>query len=317
MEPAYPYDIAHFLSEDVHGKNREHDNLLHASSHLTCPLRHALLAVAGAPRRESDLTTDLRLATGTFWHLRMGKAHVKRGAAVMLEVNLTPWLPPGWSGTADAIAWSPEHQAFVLADLKTVMGDAARWKGIYGADEHHVWQVSLYWWALRKMGLPLVKECDILYLPITKAASENLAEPVWVTVEPLPGDVLAPVLRERTEAREAYLRVLAEQAIPFGEEPDYCLDYLNTVAPPPEREQKLVWLKDYRRWDVRLVPGFAMRYCDYDEPYCTCHTYPGAEKIGDWRVDDAGQLVYSVREGYEDVAPTVKPDESEVRKRGR
>ena len=66
----------------------------------------------------------------------------------MAEVNLTPWMPTGWSGTADWLFWHPEYEGFVLGDLKTSKGEAIKWKERDGMSEEHLWQLSAYWHAL-------------------------------------------------------------------------------------------------------------------------------------------------------------------------
>jgi len=45
----------------------------------------------------------------------------------MEEVNLTAWMPEGWSGTADYVFYNAEARGFVLGDLKTIKGDGITW----------------------------------------------------------------------------------------------------------------------------------------------------------------------------------------------
>jgi hypothetical protein len=42
-----PFDLSEIVAEELAKGRRDNDGLLHASSHLVGPLRHAQLAVAG------------------------------------------------------------------------------------------------------------------------------------------------------------------------------------------------------------------------------------------------------------------------------
>lgn len=65
--------------------------------------------------------------TGTMWHQWAHESLVAAGQPFMQEVRLDPWMPEGWSGTADWIFYVPERWAFKLRDMKTIKGDGLAW----------------------------------------------------------------------------------------------------------------------------------------------------------------------------------------------
>ena len=292
-----------------------------------------MLNFVGAPKIERSMTEDIRTRTGWFWHDHLGKLLVEAGVPVMREVNLTPWMPELWSGTADWLFWSPRYQAFVLGDLKTTKGEAIKYRNREGMSADHWWQLSAYWYACVKMGLPMVKGFGILYLPMNTKLGEDV-EPTIMEADPVPEDELTARMDEVKAAVIAY-----EDSIPHtGPVREFGKAYIeargpelyltDALAPPMDRVQKLFWKPADKVWEVKLVPHWLADFCPYPNELCDC-SEQGTTKIGTWywgteasegfvRPQDgtSGKLFYHNRKGY-DILPEVMPDEKEVKRRGK
>ena len=316
-----PVNLADVIHDALKESRRKPDGLLHASSDLMGSLRHAQLAIAGAPKVESEITSDVRLMTGTMWHNFVHEALVKKGVPFMQEVKLAPYLPEGWSGTADWVFWSDEYKAFVLGDLKTIKGEGLRWIEKGGAKDEHLWQLSAYWYALEKMGIPLVKGFGILYLPMNDTTDKDeLIEPTVMECDPIPWDALNDRMSSRWELTHRYITSLGDSSeerwaeIAPLQTPDNPRPYpfwiTEALAPEMEREQKLDWNGKQNVWDLKLTPHWSTAYCPYPSELCAC-SEQSINKIGHYTL--AGE--YAPREGYETIAPLTFPAASEVEKR--
>lgn len=294
-----PIDLTEFIGQELEQERRENDGLLHASSHLIGPLRHAQLEAVAAPKKPRDLLSEIRMKTGTMWHSWLADQLRSQGIPAMMEVNLTPWMPVGWGGTADLVIWNPQIKAFVLADLKTTKGESMRYIERDGAKEEHQHQVSLYWHALKKMGLPLAKQVAVFYLPLNQTRAGDV-EPVLIDFAPLPAAKVHGIARERHKRVERYRTSLPKpNPRPLLPE-EYVTDELE---PGPEREQRLYYDRNTETWDLKLVAPWYAAYCEFGE-LCSCHEIAGTTKIGTYDVD--GKTYYP-RKGYESVEPLVAP----------
>jgi hypothetical protein len=287
-------DILNILKEGLEGDRREKDNLLHCSSHLTAPLRHVQLEMAGAPTVGESLASTVRMKTGTLWHTWFADSLRAKGVPGMFEVKLDQWLPEGWTGTADWIIWDNEYQAFRLMDLKTTKGGGIPWIHRDGAKEDHLWQLSAYWHALAKMGIPLVEEFGVFYLPMDDVGND----PTYQPCNPLPLDTLLDTMFGRLYDVKQYLNSIR---IIYSPHEGYLLT--DALAEPPERVQSLVKISG----DVLLKPHWKSLYCPFSEELCPCRTYPKQEKIGHWVTWPDDKVTYVPRKGYEDIEPKVKP----------
>lgn len=322
-----PVDLTGVLHKALRASVRPSDGLLHASSDLVGSLRHSMLHAAGAPRIESELISDVVLQTGTFWHRFFGEALVKEGIPFMQEVNVTPWLPEGWAGTADWIFWHPKHEAFALGDLKTTKGESFRFLRDEGAKLEHMWQLSAYWYALEKMGLPLIKGVAVYYLPKNNTSDKaERVEPILHEFEPLPFQEVLDVMESRWAATKEYLESLDYLDDPRWENPEMYITktvqespifyVTEQLAEPQDRVQKLWWDGKAGVWNVKLVPHWSAAYCPYASDLCDC-SEQGTEKIGHYSPDinATNWVEYTPRKGYEDIKPELVPDGKEVNKR--
>lgn len=279
-----PLDITGALRNALAGDAREPDHKLHASSHLTAPLRHVQLELSGAAEKPRSIADEITLMTGTQWHSYLNRLLFDLRLPVMMEVKLDAYMPEGWSGTADWIIWNPEYQAFLLSDLKTIRGAGLPWIISGGAKEAHMFQLSAYFWALKRMGLPLVDQFTILYLP----------------KDAVPGKDVQPTLVECKPIDEAL--ILAHMANRKNEV-DLYLAGMEALAPVPPREAKRIWNAKAKTLDLVLKPHWSSMYCRFID--CGC-SEQSQEKIGHF-VLDGSEITYFPRKGYERPEDLVTP----------
>jgi len=300
-----PFDLTEIVHEELQRQRRANDYLAHASSHLKGSLRHAQLDVAGAPKRTNPLLSEIILMTGTLWHEWIHDTLRRLGVPYMAEVNMTPWLPPGWAGTADALIWSPEHKAFVLCDFKTSKGESMRYIRTGGAKEEHIAQVSLYWHAAKKMGIPLVKEAHIWYMPKNDTRSKDeIIEPITATFAPLPAKQLHDEAKKRWGRISDYTISLGGEPGQPTPKPDRPLKgwLTDELEPVQKRTQRVYFDRATGTHEVKLVPHWSAAFCPFPNELCDCSTQ-GTNKIGFWDIDGE----YVPRRGYEHIAPEVEP----------
>lgn len=247
------------------------------------------------------MLSEITLYTGTMWHEWLHSSLRRLGIPYMAEVNLTPWMPAGWGGTADAVVWNPDLKAFVLVDFKTQKGEGMRYILRDGAKEDHRRQTSLYWHALKKMGIPLAKVIGVFYLPKNDTRSKDeVIEPVLVDFDPIPARVLHTEAKRRTTRTNEYLASLPKP----NPRPLHADEFITeALEPGPEREQRIFFDRATETWDVKLVAPWYAAYCDFGD-LCTCGDITGQTKIGMFDVDG---VTYIPRKGYEEITPVVSP----------
>lgn len=307
MDSVLPFDLTEIIGAELAEGRRPNDGLLHASSHLVGSLRHAQLDVVGAPRVESEIVSNVRMWTGTMWHRFIQETLVKAGIPFMQEVNLTPWMPKGWGGTADLLVWVPNggkdgRGGFVLRDIKTTKGEAIKFRVNDGPSEEHIWQISSYYHAAVRMGLPMIRECGIYYLPMNDTRDKNDdVQPVELTFEPLPW----PNVREQMEFRNARAeeyKASFDKYVGGRDAPDRLEGYLRPeLEPVQERILKAYYSKRDNKWELKLAPHWSAAYCPFPDVLCDCSDQ-GFTKVGEW--DTAGNWI--PRSGY-DVTPPPYP----------
>lgn len=236
---------------------------------------------------------------------------LRAGVHVEQEIDVTPGLPEGWSGTADGLFWDSERKGFLLRDYKTIKGEGMRWVLKDGAKEEHLWQGSAYWHGLYVMGYPLVNEFEIFYLPQNDTAErDELIEPVTIACTPLPVELVFGLMAERWQACQVYLKDLSTYT--GGRmKPDKLDGFLRgTLAPEQPRVQKVYWNAKQKVFDVKLVPHWSAQFCPYPEELCGCST-AGTNKIGHYTLEGK----YEPRKDYEEEIPMVEPTKADYKKR--
>ena len=293
-----PIDLNEVIEEELTRQRRDPDGLLHASSHLVAPLRHVQLDLAGAPQKPRPVIDEIVLMTGTMWHEWIANTLRKLGLPYMAEVNITPWLPKGWGGTADIVMWNPDYEAFVLVDVKTTKGESLRWRIERGASEEHRWQTSVYWHALRKMGLPMSKRIGVLYLPKNATRKKDeVIEPTMIEFDPIPARQLGKEMTRRRKRVEEYRKTVPTDA----DELDFLTDKLEAV---PERVQRVYYDRSTGGHVLKLTPHWTAQFCPFPDELCNCRD-GGTTTVG--LFDEAGD--FHPRSGYEDIEPEVFPED--------
>lgn len=235
---------------------------------------------------------------GTLWHEWFHKVLEQTGIDFRYEINLNEYLPEGWGGTADWLFWHPSYEAWVLGDLKTVRGEGMFWLTKDGAKDSHIWQLSAYWHALARTGIPLVKGFGIMYWPMNDTNDTVDITPVVQDCLPIPEDELHSTMAAIRESVDNYRTVYAETG-----------EYLNpALSPMPEREQKVYWNKQQNVFDLKLVPVWYERFCEFDETLCPRSS---TTKIGHFTLGEE----YVPRKGYEDEVVTTTPSRADYNKR--
>ena len=305
------------LTEDIRPFN---DGKLHPSSDLVGSLRHSMLRAAGAPTIESKFTQNLTLWIGRQIHHMVGDSLEAKGVPVMREVSVEPWLPDGWTGTADLVFYDPAKDGWVLADVKGQKGESFRFLQQDGAKEEHIWQVSAYWWALYDMGLPMVDGFTMIYLPKNDTTDKwDRVEPMAIECDVLDQEVVWDVMTQRWEDTSEYLQSVYGHS---GEAPEHWIN--EYLAEPQERVQKMWWNGKQGVWDIKLAPHWSADYCPFPNELCDCSEQP-TNKIGHWQIEEipvahtpeikVHDVEYVPRKGYEDIEPQLKPTSQEVDKR--
>jgi hypothetical protein len=167
-------DFTALIRGGLAANRRDPDLKLHPSTHLDGNLRHAWLDVHGFKRQVNEFANDARLQSGTWWHEYI--QGLLYGQPAMHEVDLTPWLPRGWSGRADTLLYDPFTLSWHLFDYKTTdnVAKVADW-GIKGT---HAVQTASYAYGFTNMGLNVHHEAQVVYIPIS-----GVGEPLVCTVD--------------------------------------------------------------------------------------------------------------------------------------
>lgn len=301
--PLLPFDLGEIIHTELLKDRRPNDYKLHASSHIMGSLRHAQLDVAGAPKRTSVLLSEITLKTGTLWHEWLHDTLRRLGVGYMAEVNMTPWLPPGWAGTADAFIWRPDIKGFVLVDFKTTKGEALKFIRRDGAKPEHIAQASAYWHAAKKMGIPLARAIGVLYLPKNDTRSKDeLIEPILVDFEPLPAKQLHAEMRLRWGRVSEYVTSLGGKPGQEVRARPLAGWVTDALEPVQDLVQRIFLDRATGMRDVKLVPHWSAAYCPFPEELCDCSTQ-GTTKIGFYDTDGE----YFPRRGFEDIEPAALP----------
>lgn len=299
-----PLDLTSVIQEGLSKSKRAPDGLLHCSTDLCSPLRHVQLRAAGAPEKETDITVQIILETGTLWHKRIAQLLVDSGAPFMQEVSVTPWLPEGWAGTADWLFWHPDYSAFVLGDLKTIAGEgiAVVERGGIKYEHHH--QLSAYWHALVSAGFPMLDSLCVMYFPKNRAKNYD-TRPLVIEATPLSGEYMGELMVTRYAAVQDFLGAFRDSQDPNPGD-DYLWDAEALeglpIDAPQDRVLTLVWSRDH--YDVKLVPHWTAKFCPYEDDLCDCSSQ-GETKVGEYKRDEAepDHIGYYPRRGYTHIEP--------------
>lgn len=300
-------NLVTLLEEELFSDDYVSSGNLRVSSDLLGSLRHAQLRLAGAPSRPNNIAQQIRLETGTMWHTRMTNAIVKRGVPFMQEVNCSPFLPDGWGGRADWLVYDTEAGGFVLTDLKTIKAEGIRWIRSGGMKDEHLWQLSAYFHALVRAGIPMVNQVQCMYVPMGDTTDDQVIEPILALAVPVGQEEVWERMEQRAFLTKAYIESLAPDGVRLSASTVPESWITEFLAPVQERIQKTFWVGAAQQWDLKLVPHWSSMFCPYESDLCDC-SEAGVTKIGHYTLEG----VYVPRNGFADVAPTVVPSEADV-----
>lgn len=286
-------DIEQVIEEGMSEDNREPDGLLHCSSHIWLPLRFTQLEFAGNPMGQPELLDKVNMQTGTLWHKQveewLKKDKTKWWELVASEVDLTNYLPKGWTGTADWVFYDKEADHCILGDLKTIKPESVQW--LTGIKDEHLSQLSCYNAGLTKAGYTMAPEVFVFYLPKNKVWTHKVT-PQLLHSPPM------GILAIEQAMNNTYMRVQDYVTTSYG------------LASMPDPVYKYTWNKTMGVFDVKQHPDWREAYCcPFDENLCP---RTPVKKIGHWTLQRKWVTKYDEHKHRRHPKPT----EAEFRKRG-
>ncbi len=236
---------------------------------------------------------------------------VEKAYEVETEVDVSAGLPQGWTGSADIILTARSDNSRWLVDLKTVASIQ-----LYMADKQlervqqqsnkdnswpsvqYVWQISAYYWALKKMGQE-VDRVAILFWPVDtyydRAGRKHALSPRAVEI--------IPVSEEEVLDR---MKLVSSSIAEWQSAKESTGKTINFNLPEHlEPEQKLVpkpSAKNPERYEVHQKLDWRCRYCPFFA--ISCDPPFEDEHIGTYFFEN-GTWIY--REEIPGTKPLVRP----------
>lgn len=273
--------------------DREPDNLLHASKHIWWPLRFSQLEFAGHPMGKPEFLDRINMLTGTLHHKFIEEFLKKQKNVwyelVASEVDLTPYLPNGWTGTADWVFYDKEADHCILGDLKTIKPEAVQ--HLTGIKDDHLAQLSCYNYGLTKAGYTMAPELFVFYLPKNKVWTHDV-KPQQLSSVPIQNIHL---IMESIKDKVDYYVAKPEPM------------FLENM---PDPVYKYSYNKLMNVFDVKQYPDWREAYtCPFDEKLCP---RTSIRKVGHWNSSRKWVTKYAEHRNRKYPIPT----DAEFRKRG-
>lgn len=284
-------DIQQAIADGMSINEREPDGLLHASKHIWWPLRFSQLEFAGHPMGNPEFLDLVNMQTGTLWHKQveewLKKDKTRWWELVASEVDLTDYLPNGWTGTADWVFYDKEADHCILGDLKTIKPEAVQ--HLSGIKDDHLAQLSCYNFGLTKAGYTMAPELFVFYLPKNKIWTHDV-KPQQLSSPPI--DTIEIVMTTIKQRIDSYVG---------GSVP---------LASMPDPVYKYTYNKLMNVFDVKSYPDWRESYtCPFDEKLCP---RTPIKKVGHWNSDRKWVTKYTEHKHRKYPRPT----DVEFRKRG-
>jgi hypothetical protein len=200
----------------------------------------------------------------------------------------------------------------VLGDLKTIKPEGLTYIQTEGIKREHQHQASLYWYAIRDAGLPLVKGYVVYYLP-TQPIIGQVVEPLLQEGTPLDEGYLMGLAVGRRQLVDHYLQSLSWDPMIHLQPPDAQF-VTEMLAPTPEKELRLMWNKAVSKaggkerpgWELKRMPVWQTGFCPFPNELCDC-SEQRPDKIGHWLLDDDGIARFAFSRGKADEG--IKPED--------
>lgn len=284
-------DLTEVLLKGIEAEQRPDDGLLHCSSDSWAPLRFVQLKQVLPKSDRNDIGDLITLHTGTLWHKfleehvwKLEETKTWEWEVIDTEWDVTPYLPTGWTGTADLVlchkaSSDADLPCIFVGDMKTAKPESLQWLDGKPKDEH-LTQVSCYHAAVDKFyddeGYPrnMMPHIGVFYLPKGKTSRGETVQPVTLTAPAIKRDVIFRRLNNIRHAVEQYKAEVERTG-------NLLNDYL---APMPEPELKVEWDKTQYVWHVVQRPHWHETYLAPTDDPVLCPKTP-SQRIGRWTLD--------------------------------
>lgn len=233
----------------------------------------------------------INMQTGTLWHKQveqwLKKDKNRWWELVASEVDLTPYLPNGWTGTADWVFYDKEADHCILGDLKTIKPEAVQ--HLSGIKDDHLAQLSCYNYGLTKAGYTMAPELFVFYLPKNKIWTADV-KPQQLSSVPIENiDVIMYSIKKNV---------------------DGFVSGVTKLAPMPDPVYKHSYNKLMNVFDVKQYPDWREAYtCPFDETLCP---RTPIRKVGHWNSSRKWVTKYAEHKNRRYPVPS----DAEFRKRG-
>lgn len=286
--PDLEFEYAQAMNEG----DREPDGLLHASKHIWWPLRFSQLEFAGHPMGKSEFLDRVNMLSGTLHHSFieswLKKQKDRWWDLVASEVDLTDYLPTGWTGKCDWVFYDKEADHCILGDLKTIKPEAVQ--HLTGIKDDHLAQLSCYNYGLTKAGYTMAPELFVFYLPKNKIWTHDV-KPQQLSSVPIP-------------QIDAIMERIYKQVM------QYRKGDTSRLAGMPDPVYKYSWNKLMSVFDVKQYPDWRESYtCPFSEALCP---RTPIKKVGHWTLQRKWVTKYAEHRNRK----YPKPSEAELKKRG-
>lgn len=261
-------NLAGFFAERVMEDTKPYDNMLHPSTDLAgCEIATMHRHDPDVATLEKSQATMTRLLIGTLvhkWFEDQCQSGDWEGCEFRNEVDMTPGLPKGWTGTADVLIGQMgdgilSEPEWYLADLKTIAGSGLHFLDVSKPKFEQHMQASAYYHAAEAMGYKMAPELCILHIPVSAAQYKELQAPIEQWMKPLPRAQVFGEMKRRSRMLKNYLNFkgMAEDYEP-GE----------SIPQPMPKVAATQFNKKLQRTEHVEKPHWLVRFCDSGQ--CAC-----------------------------------------------
>lgn len=265
-------NIAGFFAERVMEDTKPYDGLLHPSTDLAgCEIATCHRHDPDIPTLEKSQASMTRLLIGTLvhkWIEEQMQSSDWEGVEFRNEVDMTPGLPKGWTGTADVLIGQMgdgvlNEPEWWLADFKTIAGSGLHFLDISKPKYEQHMQASAYYHAAEAMGYKMAPELCILHIPVSAAQYKELQPPIEQWMRPLPRAQVFGEMKRRSRMLKRYLEAKDgdTKIFPSDEWPH-----------PMPKVQATQFNKKLQRTEHVEKPHWLVRFCDSSQCACANQT---------------------------------------------
>ena len=268
--------------------NNWRQDKLHVSSDLQGCVKKACLEMSEISNDiDRDQYQDIRMKIGTGMHNFIGR-YLRENYDVQVEKEVTEGLPEGWMGTADYVITEESSGEVAVYDLKVVSSSLKYFSDMNNEFaqtsssssklplKEHIWQVSSYVYALRKMGINATRGF-ICYLFIDNYyhyGQKFNYNPAEYEVDLVPVDELSKKFKEVTAEVELWKQT---SQLPPDLEPEQKLK-----AKPSWKKPERIIVEQRMNWKCKGCPFYPRN----------CQPNPFEGVVGEFRYDPTDNTYY-------------------------